>query len=539
MNKVSVLYYLMHASFLERTRRYSFLITLGITIYVGYTFVPPNDANYVTVAFGAFRGVYNSAWIGSMVAIMTVIFLALPGFYIVNNSLALDRQTGVGYIIATSPLSRRLYILGKALSNFAILSTMVGVLFVVAIVMQFIRGEEGPINLWALLVPFLFIALPAMTLVAALATFFETVSWLRGGIGNVLYFFVWLGLVMPAIAPLTKGAPRILVPFVDSLGASIPLLSMSAACRAAFPAYNENVSVGYASKSAASALQTFHWAGIVWTPEIILGRLFWIGIAFGIVSLAALIFDRFDPARETRRGRFSHVMPIADAEVSLATSVSVVPRAHLSRLPSPQLHFHFSQLLRAELHLMLKGVGRWWYVVAAALIVTSLFTPLSVARALILPAVWIWPLMRWSAMGTREAQNRTGKLIFSSPHPLRRQLPATWMSGAILAFFAGSGVLVRLLLARNWAAVLAWVVCALFIPSLALASGVWTGSSKFFEVIFTLIWYVGPLSRVSVLDFMGISDKAIKMGVPFIYLGCTIVLMGLIAIGRRQRIYYS
>jgi hypothetical protein len=109
MNKWRILCHLARADFLERIRRYSFLLTLGLTVYVGFTFVPSVDANYVTVALGSYRGVYNSAWIGSMVALMTAVFLSLPGFYLVNNAIDRDRQTGVGHIIAATPLTKRFY----------------------------------------------------------------------------------------------------------------------------------------------------------------------------------------------------------------------------------------------------------------------------------------------------------------------------------------------------------------------------------------------------------------------------------------------
>jgi hypothetical protein len=43
----------------------------------------------------------------------------------------------------------------------------------------------------------------------------------------------------------------------------------------------------------------------------------------------------------------------------------------------------------------------------------------------------------------------------------------------------------------------------LFIPSLALMLGVWTGSSKAFEVAYVLLWYLGLLNKVSELDYLG------------------------------------
>lgn len=154
MNTLRILYHLMRADFLERVRRYSFLITLGMTIFAGYVFVPSVDADYVTLDLGGYRGVYDSAWIGSMVALLTTIFLSLAGFYLVKNAVDRDRHSGVGQIIATTPLSKPLYTLGKWLSNFAVLAVMVGVIAAAAGAMQLIRGEEVRIGLWALLSPF-------------------------------------------------------------------------------------------------------------------------------------------------------------------------------------------------------------------------------------------------------------------------------------------------------------------------------------------------------------------------------------------------
>jgi hypothetical protein len=535
MNKWHILYHLTRADFLERIRRYSFLLILGLTVYVGYTFVPAIDASYVTVAFGAYRGVYNSAWIGSMVAIMTAVFLALPGFYLVNNAIDRDRQTGVGQIIATTPLTKRFYILGKTLSNFTVLSIIIGVLALEAIAMQFIRGEELSVNLWALLAPFLFVVLPSMIVVAAFATLFETISWLRGGLGNALYFFLWLGLNGLAMIPLSGNGQRAIVSAVDALGISVPLSSMIAACKSAFPDFNGYVNLGYEMKPVEGSMQAFHWEGVDWTLEIFLTRLVWVGIAVAIILMAASFFDRFDPVGKRPKVRSSTDLTPVDTEVKTASPA--LAQHQLTPLSSVPARFHPSQMLRVELRLMLKGIRRWWYVVMAGLIVASLFTPLDIARQYLLPAALIWPLLIWSAMGTRETRYRTNQIIFSSAHPLRRQLSATWLAGAIVALLAASGVLVRLILAGSWIGVLALIVGALFIPSLALTLGVYAGSSKLFEVIYTLVWYIGPVNKVAALDFAGSSINSGSARLPLIYLICTLALLGLGIVGRRRQLY--
>jgi ABC-type Na+ efflux pump permease subunit len=129
MNQARVIYHIARADFLERVRRYSFLVMLGAVVFLGYQAAIGN----FTVQLGDYRGEFNSAWVGSMMAIIASFMLGWFGFYLVKGSVARDRETGVGQIIATTPLTRPLYTFGKWLSNFAVLVAMVIVLAVVAI----------------------------------------------------------------------------------------------------------------------------------------------------------------------------------------------------------------------------------------------------------------------------------------------------------------------------------------------------------------------------------------------------------------------
>jgi hypothetical protein len=121
----------------------------------------------------------------------------------------------------------------------------------------------------------------------------------------------------------------------------------------------------------------------------------------------------------------------------------------------------------------------------------------------LLAAAWIWPVLIWSALGTREARFGTAQLIFSCPRILTRQLPAAWIAAALVAALTGLGAAIRMAIASQRVGLLAWGAGVLFIASLALALGVWSGTNKFFEGFYTTLWYVGPLNRVPGLDFTG------------------------------------
>lgn len=192
MNAFQTLIVIVRADFLERFRRYSTLITLGITIYATYLYLPPATGRKITFNMGGYRGIYNSAWVGATVAVMTIIILSLPGFYLIKNAIQRDRETGVGQILATTPLTRLQYTLGKALSNLLFLAAMAGITLVAAAALQLLRAESVVIRPLDYISPYLIATLPWMMLVAGLAVLFEATHWLRGGLGNVIFFFLYL-----------------------------------------------------------------------------------------------------------------------------------------------------------------------------------------------------------------------------------------------------------------------------------------------------------------------------------------------------------
>ncbi len=531
MNKLRALYHLMRADFLERSRRYSFLITIGLTIFAAYLYIPPSSTANLTLGFGNYRGVYNSAWVGGAVAVLCSTLLSLPAFYLVKNAIERDEQTRVGQIIATTPLSKPLYTLGKAFSNFVFLAVMVGVIALSAGVMQLIRGEVLSIDLWALLSPFFFSVLPAMAVIAAVAVLFETISWLRGTFGNVVYFVLWLILLVVSAANMPSPR-RIGEPSNDLWGIQMILSSMMNDTGAAFPDYQGSVAIGAVTLQA--PLQTFTWQGIHWTGEIIFGRMMWMGAALGVSLFAALFFRRFDPApqklKPTRNMELTESFPLDSVQ-----SAPVPTPVQLTPLVSGQHAFYPLHILRVELRLLFKGIRRWWLIVIFGLNVVGLLLPADSARQYLLPVAWILPLPLWSALGTREERYNTDQLVFCAPHPLSRQFPLAWLAGIAVTLVASAGVAVNLILYDDWLHLLAWGTGVLFIPTLALVLGVWSGSNKLFEVVYMLLWYAGPINRIESLDFMG-ANSIPPSGQVVLYWLITILLFAFAVVGRRRQL---
>ncbi|HEX4487593.1 MAG TPA: hypothetical protein VH088_15075 [Terriglobales bacterium] len=532
MKSLRILYHMGKADFLERTRRYSFLLAMALTLYLAYTVY----RGQLTYKLEDYRGVYNSAWMGCEMALVITAFLTLIGFYVVKNTIQRDQETRVGQILAATPMSKPFYTFAKMISNFSVLATMVFVLVLAALAMQLLRAESRHVDLFALLSPIVAFSLPALALTAALAVLFETIPGLRGGVGNVVYFFVWISLLMLGTPVLSANRP---LPtsayFRDFNGIASITGQMQTIVRGIDPEYKGGSSLG--SGPGAHATKTFLFTGLHWNQAMVLSRMMWLMIAGAIALLASLFFNRFDPARSWQLKIKKKPSVIQDAAIpaSLPIAISSGQLTPLTKTGTGS-HARFVQLVVSELRLMLKGQRWWWYMVAVGLFIACLASPLSASRGGVILAAWLWPILLWSQMGAREARYSTQSLLFSSDHALARQLPAAWTAGVLVAALTGGGLEIRLLLAGDSEGLAAWGTACLFIPTLALALGAWSGGRKAFEALYTVWWYIGPANHVPGADFIGTSANS---ALPGMYLLFTGVLLAAAYLGRRSKMAYA
>ena len=540
-------YHLMRADFLERIRRYSFLIVLGVTVYAGYAMVPPLDAPYNAFVIGGQRGIYNSAWVGTVFGVVVSTLLVLIGFYLIRNAVNRDYETRVGQIIATTPIRKPVYMLGKWLSNLAVLTSILLILTVMALFMQLIRAEDTNIHLWALIAPIWLMGLPVLTIVSAVAVLFETLPLLRGGMGQAVYLIVMMFILMLDIAqPFLS--PDTITPSNDFAGISRTMVDI----RGLLESKGFDIKQGTTDlfePSGGREVVRFVWNGLDWTADLILERLMWFGLAVAIVLAAALPFDRFDPARHHltlrkkrkkpgRRRREKRAVVDSTPSITGELAISRVDGAdvQLTPLDDGSMRHRFWSTVLTEFRLIVRGWKWWWYMVTVGLIVANLASPLEVCRRWLIPASWIWPIFLWSSMGNYEKRFHTNQIVFSIARLVRRQLPAIWLAGVLVAVIATGGNGLRWLFTGQWNHLLGWAVGLLFVPSLALTLGVWTNGSRLFEMLYFVLWYVGVFKAVTVLNYVGSTETAVGAGMPVYYLGFTVLLILLAVMGRQRQV---
>lgn len=496
MESVTHYYYLVKNNLIKQMRSYSFLLVVALTIFLGYACVPTASDGYEVFYIGGVRGIYNSAWLGGMAAMLSTLLLWLFGFFMLRSEISEDQRLKVGQIIASNPISNLRYVSIKAVSNFVVLLVIDMILVVAFMAMQLFRGEDVAIQLGGYLLPFLFITLPSLFVLAAFTVLFDVFPGLKGVIGNLIFFALWMFFSVISIA-----SPKSLW---DMFGFHVILGDMVEEATVKFEFLKnsqEGGSFGYYPIE--GAVRTFVWQGVEWDIQLLALRLIWVIAAIVLIQISSLLFIRFKSQKEG----------VGRAKPSIFENRQALPQVDFRdiKLSSVQKEgkIRLNRLIKAELTIMLKSFSIWWYLLVGVATAGYLFIPLDKIQGW-MPIAMLFPLSIWSQMGTRERHYFTRDILKSSCSPFYKFM-VVWFSGIIVTLIISLGPLIHFVLEDRLTSVYSWMVGALFIPTLALALGYWSGSRKLFEVLFMLWWYMGPLQDIPYMNFLNGPMKNVKL----------------------------
>lgn len=519
------LYSIVRADYLQRTRSYSFLITLAVTVFMAYSFIPAQNADYTTLSASGYKGAYNSAWVGYVSGIMTTVMLSYYGFVLVNSGIKKDIETEVGLIIATTPISNFRYLLCKQLSNYLVLLTIAVITLLVSIGVFFYRGTGYPFILANFLLPYLFFAVPALFVVASLAVVAEVFLRKR----SVLQFIVYFSLCGVCMALINNKSDLQTNGVFDPFGLSLITKSITHYINTNFDENIKNVSFGFIFNGQRS-YKLFEWEGINWSAAFILSRVLWMGAGLLLVYISSLCFHRFDFKQSAVRKK-------KKIKMEAATTRTVANDVGFRRESLPLLTFNFGiyAFIKTELLLMLRQGNQWFWLLNGGLWIAMCFVPLDIAYAYLLPVLLFLQVGRWSELATKEQANRVHYFAYASYRPLRRLLTAQILSGIILAVALSLPIIFRCILAGNYYAVINIINGGVLIVLLAVAFGIITGGKKMFEIFFFLLTYA-VVNKLPVTDYLGSLPHA-NMGVVILLV--TGLNVALLAISLMTRNYQA
>lgn len=470
---------------LKQIRSTSYLLVVVLSIFLAFLCVPGINEGYQIFYLGGVRGIYNSAWLGSIAAMLPVILLWLPGFYLLRSQISEDARLKIGQSIASSPVRKIQYIGSKFLSNFVVLLSSALLFTLAMILMQIFRQESLSIELLHYAAPFVLITIPYLLVLAALTVLFDVIPALKGVFGNIILFVIWITFSTVSVAAPGNS--------YDLFGIGTIINQMLTGAKAVYSGLPDAASFGYYPNS--GTVPTFVWSGVVWDNGFLMTRLLWVGIAVLLVIAATILFDRF----RTPKSRTIRIAPqknVVRKHVSRTRALSPVKKSR---------HASFLALLKGELRIMIARKSLWWYAAVLGAIILSYFVTMGEGLKWI-SLIMLFPIGIWSQMGCREKFSNMTQLILSSCPRVTKWL-SSLMAGICVSLLMSSGILLRFAVNGAWGNFAAWTAGALFVSVLALLCGTLSGSRRLFEGVYLALLYLGPINNIGPLDFLGVQSR--------------------------------
>jgi hypothetical protein len=511
--KMKAFYRIILSDYLQRTRSYAFLVTLAVSLLAAYMFVPAVNANYTTLRIGNYVGTQTSAWIGYVTAMMTAVFLSIAGFYLVNSSIKKDADTGVGAIIAASPLSNSTYLFAKALSNFLVLFTITIAVFAMSILLFFVRSNAEPFELSQFILPYLLVPVPAILLVASLAVVAESLLYRYPLLMNIGFFILFcMGLSLQSNSKA----------HFDLMGNRQATDGMKVILREQYHQADGQVSMGFIHGHK-EGLKYFVFNGIDWSFSDIVSRLLLVAFGALLVFIASRYFHRFDIG-ETVKTKKKVSLTEKSAPVKLLRDIK------LSDLPKIKPAYNIFPFVKTELLMLFRKGPRWLWFINLGGMLALIFTPLTIAHQIVLPTLWFLQVARLSDLATKEKTSRIHYFTYASYRPLTRILPAQIIAGFLLTGGLATPLIIRYLIAVDFISIVTILFGGLFIVLIAVMLGIVSGGKKLFEILFFFCAYAN-VQLVPIADYFGGLNSSASY---IFYIGLSVCLLALVSFLARR-----
>ena len=440
------------------------------------------------------RVIYNSATVALGTGVFCSLVLSLIGYYLISNSFRRDILSRTGLVIAATPVTNARYVVGKFFGNALYLGAIIMGCMLSAMVMFLIRGETA-IQPLVFLTTFVWILIPTAGFCAAIALVFESVPALSGRAGDVIYFFLWAGLLAVPIALFENGVRLFWIHGLDIVGL-VPVLEQ---LQSRF--HTTSMSIGSTSYDASRPAVLF--SGIEWSWRIIGERFLTIVLPAGLLAVAAQSFHRFNPAKIKLSARHSkrNLMGWLNALLKPVTR-------HLQRLvPAGGRGASMVNSIRAD---VLATLALSPLTTLAMLIIAVLSISLDVrsVREGVVPVIVVALVMGLADCATRDSSGGMMNLLFTAPG-LKRNYVFWKLASALALTFCFTLIPIIRMWSDLPSSGVSLLIGSFFLASAAVGLGILARSQKAFIALILMILYISlSAANEPALDFAGIHANA-------------------------------
>lgn len=463
--KLSIIYQIAKADYLERTRRFSFLAICAVAMFLAFFSVPDVEAPFVSIAMepNIFSQGTNSSWIPIAIALCGGLLFPVIGLSYVKNNISMDRNSGLLYLMQAMNMKKRYYIFGKFLSSLLLLTVMWLLVITSAAIMIPFQFPNETFIFYEFISPFLGIY-PGIVFVAAFAVILESMSFVSNKAGNVIGIIVLF--VMFLINYSNSEYNILLLRIFDFSNYKWIMESIN---NAVIPIIGRNVQEtgilvpgGMFAGSNGGQELIFH--GLLWNSQYFMDKIMLLIISVFLLAFAIALLE---PAE--RKSKIA---------------------SNKSKRNINSGHTYYTSQFISEFKMIFKGLPKSWFVLITSLWIYSIFAPMKYVQGYIWIVMLIFSVVIFSQMGCREYEHSLTEYFMTIKSSLIKQIVYSYLWGTLFLLILSLPVIMRFFVAQNYSYALSYIIFSLFIPALACFLGEYSRSRKAFETVYLLFCFL-------------------------------------------------
>lgn len=478
---------LLKLDVLQRIRTYRFFVMVALGLYLAAGFVPAPDASYSTINLGDFRPIYNSVWVGALTAMMSSLLICMVGFFLIDGSLGKDIALKIDTYIRSGAISRQRYLLLKAWSNSVLLAIITLFIFLMALIMYFIRRESGGFSFPDFLIPFMLVSVPSAIFTGHLSVILETLTGRYTAVRMIIFLFC-IAAIFPT---MQNAAPGDLTYYRDALGLSNFFGQIRGLIQQEFSTNLSGISMGYQFFDRHDQI-SFVIGDFRYSANFISSRLVIIAVMTGLLMVSSKI-----PLTLFRSPVTLNIKP--ERTVSRATD-----KQKPDRPAGVTYGQNFARLIKIDFKSLVtfKKQNINWLI--AAIWIASVFVPVNVSHSYLLPLMVLFSSNKIASLGVRAYQTNIIQYSRVFPKFYSRQMLTHLLATLIWLLLLATPIMVRLLINQELLPIVNIGVGLLFLALLAQLIGTISRSARLFEIVLVLLTYF-MINGLSLFDYVGAS----------------------------------
>ena len=429
--------------------------------------VPDKEATYAVLSINQMTPRLTASVLGLELGVITATLLTPLAYIFLRAGPTRHRPWQVSDV---APHSRIISTLGRWVSDTAALWILLGCLTLAGIILGIFRLDDKADvfkTIWALWLP----AAPSLALIAAIRLFLDARNLTRRWVGDVIFFFLWMMMLMSGMMGSLDPESELMVsrPFLDPFGFTAPIVgSVDEAIH--------SVSIGGATNTGEFA-SIEAWRGVT-DGQYMASRGFWLLASASLAAFAGLIWapmkSRSTALLKKKKG----------SAQSKSLPISAVPFKAISSI-QPKGSSLIGIIILSEIRLILRS--KVWTLLLLAAAISGFFLPFRTVAA---PAILLALIFPLSDEAPRWEKKSMGQLLDTTGSSRVQRLGALAIASILIAFAAFVPSLVKIGIAGEYHFIKTIAIIVVIVPAVIIGLGALTRNAVAGRLIMLIAWYI-------------------------------------------------